>query len=455
MASFAQIVKPMQHGTKGRMSLLLWNFPIPRGDDLVRLRENGSLRRSVDQMAERGFVPTVEMGWQWTLPGALAMARTLQEAGQPVYLMIPRVDFLEGTAYEGCTVWGTGPDATRGGQVRRWPCLALARPELTARWLRDQLQPFQEAKIRVQAVWLDDECLPHPWNGCYEAQRASEACRRAYPPGVLDRFDAFRAWADNFRADLFSKGTSPVKQMFPGALVGEYGDVVSGADARFSLDALMPSAYANTVDLPGAFRGRSLEKAAVDRFYFRNLLAIVSSANAGKARGKLSIPYLSQWTPDNQDPKYRDFAMTQGLYRELNRHLWLRGCDSLYLFNLGYPGSGVPAKFSLQSVEDVRAVYDEMLAWREYLERGKPMNYAVAKSLEDEAVWSGLELDGRSLVRTVSLGQADRKVEVRRANGKAVLLDAPRGGATYLIDRNDRTERIAAPNRAALGSAEE
>ena len=130
------------------------------------------------------------------------MARTLQEAGQPVCLMIPRVDFLEGTAYEGCTAWGSGPDATRNGQVRQWPCLALARPELTVRWLRGQLQPFQDAKIRVHAVLLDDECLPHPWNGCYEAQRDSTACRQAYPPGVLDRFDAFRTWADNFRAKL-------------------------------------------------------------------------------------------------------------------------------------------------------------------------------------------------------------------------------------------------------------
>ena len=211
--------------------------------------------------------------------------------GRPVYLLIPRVAFLEGTAYEGCTVWGTG---RRNAQRTSPPmaCLPLARPALTAQWLRWQLQPFKDASIHVHAVWLDDECLPHPWNGCYEAQRASEACRRAYQPGVLDRFDAFRVWTDNFRAEIFSKGTMPVKQMFPGALVGEYGDVVSGTDSGFGLDALMPSAYANTVDLPRALHDRSLEKSAVDRFYFRNLLEVISQANAKKGSRETQHPLL-------------------------------------------------------------------------------------------------------------------------------------------------------------------
>jgi hypothetical protein len=123
---------------------------------------------------------------------------------------------------------------------------------------------------------------------------------------------------------------------------------------------------------------------------------------------------------------------------ELNRHLWLRGCDSLHLFNLGFPGSGVPVTFSLESVEDARAMHDEMLTWREFLDRGKPMSYAVPKSVEDEAVWSGLELGNRCLIRAASLGKADRKVEVRRASGKTSLLDAPREGATYMIQSDNQ-----------------
>ena len=83
MASFAEIVKPMQHGMQGRLPLLLWNFPIPRGDNLLKLRENGSLRRAIDQMAKRGFVPTVEMGWQWSLPGCWRWPGPSRRQGSP------------------------------------------------------------------------------------------------------------------------------------------------------------------------------------------------------------------------------------------------------------------------------------------------------------------------------------------------------------------------------------
>jgi hypothetical protein len=443
MESFAKVVRPMRHSMKGRMPLMLYSFPMPRGDVLARLRADGSLGRWIDLMARRGFVPTVEMGWQWTLPGALAIAEAVQDARQPVYLLIPRVDLLEGTAYQNCQVWATGPDASRAGQIRQWPCLPLSQPEVTAHWLRQQLQPFRDCGIRVAAVWFDDRSLPYPSKGCYEAQRSSNACRREYPPGVLDSFDSFRGWTERFRAELLSRGTLPVKETFPWALVGQHGDVISGTDVGYSLDAQMPSACANTADLPTAFRDKLLWQPDVDRFYFRKLLESVSSANAKKAPGKFSIPYLSRWLPDNQDSHYRHFAMSRDVYRELNRHLWLRGCDSLYLFNLGSPGTPVPAAFSLESVEDARAVYDELLAHREFLDRGRPLNFAVPEALDREALWSALELDGRVLVRAVSLGRPNQRVEVRRPKRPAIALDAPKEGATWLIDGDVSVKCIA------------
>ena len=81
MESLARVVKPMRHDMKGRMPLVLWNFPLPRNDDLVKLRADGTLRKHIDTLAARGIVPTVEMGWEWTPAGAMAMAKTLQEAG--------------------------------------------------------------------------------------------------------------------------------------------------------------------------------------------------------------------------------------------------------------------------------------------------------------------------------------------------------------------------------------
>ena len=446
MESLARVVKPMRHDMKARMPLVLWNFPLPRNDDLVKLRSDGTLRKHIDTLAARGIVPTVEMGWEWTPAGAMAMARTLQEAGRPVYVLLPRVDLLEGTAYRDCNAWGEGPDATRRGETRKWPCLPLADPKLTAEWLRGQLQPFKDAGIPLAAVWFDDECLPHPWNGCYEAQRASAECRKHYPAGVMDNFAAFRKWADAFRFDLFTKGAAePVKAMFPGVLVGEYGDEVSGTDKRYGLDVQMPSAYANTCDLPRAFKDRQVTQPAADLFYFRQLLEIVSRASAKVIAGKLSMPYISRFVVDNPDEKYR-FPMSQDVYRELVRHVWLRGADGLYLFNLGYPTTPqtVTAEFSFQSVEDARSVTDELLAHREFLDKGAAMTFAVPKAVDAEAVWSGRRLPGgRCLVRAVSLGKDDSRVRVGVAEGVAVELDAPRSGATYVISAAGDVRKVA------------
>src|SRR6266403_1919099 len=37
IASLARIVQPMKHDMAGRLPLMLWNFPIPRNDQLVKM----------------------------------------------------------------------------------------------------------------------------------------------------------------------------------------------------------------------------------------------------------------------------------------------------------------------------------------------------------------------------------------------------------------------------------
>jgi len=439
MDSFCRIVHPLRHEARGRLPFMLWNLPLPRDGRLVEMRRDGSLRKAIDQLAARGIVPTVEMGWEWTPEGAMAMAQTLQEAGRPVNILLPRVDLIEGTAYADCPIQVEGPDASRGGANRKWPCLALAEPEKTAEWLGEQLKPYRDAGIKVAGLWFDDECLPHPWNGCWEAQRSTEECRRAYPAGILDTFDAFRKWADPLKAELFTKGTAAIRGLFPGIRIGCYGDTFSGRDGRFGLDAQMPSAYANTVDPPQAFADKPLTQEAIDRFYFTNLLGIVSAANRALGPGKLSIPYLSRYVPDNGDPKYA-FPMSQARYRELVRHVLLRGASSLYLFNLGYPGSPVSAEFSFESIEDVRVVYDELLEHREFLDKGEPMNFDGPT--EAGVVWSGLRLKDRCLVRVGTLGNAPGAVTIEAFPGMKRDLAVPAEGATYLLYADGRVQAV-------------
>ena len=79
------------------------------------------------------------------------------------------------------------------------------------------------------------------------------------------------------------------------------------------------------------------------------------------------------------------------------------------------------------------AIYDEMLAYSEYLDRGENMNLVVPGKQDDGVLWSGLRLADRAVVRVVKQGGDDGKVEIEAWPGKRVTLDAPRAGRTYLL----------------------
>lgn len=439
MAGFAAAVKPLAHPLGGRMPMMAWNLPLPRGDKLVAMRADGSLRQALGILVERGLVPTVELGWEWTPAGAMAMAQTLQEAGQPVNILLPRVDLIEGTAYADCPIQAEGPDATRANQNRQWPCLWLAKPEKTTAWLQEQLRPFKDAGIKVAGLWFDDECLPHPWNGCYEAQRSNPACRAAYPPEIIGDWGAFKPWANQLKTDLFSRGAAPLRDWFPGLKLGNYGDVYAATSDKYAMDANMASLYAWNVSLPGAFKDKDLTQAAADDYYFRGLIAVFSATSRGQRPGKLNIPYVSRLVPDNADPKYR-YGMSQEPYRELLRHLFLRGATSLYLFNLGYPGSPVTTAESFASVEDARVVLDEMLGQRGFFDQGRPLNFEAVDA--EGVLWSGLRLPQTALVRTWKL-TAGPAAELRIAlYGREVKLSADPAGAWYLVARDGSVKRL-------------
>jgi hypothetical protein len=443
MESFVRIVGPMRHSTAGRMPFMVWNLPLPLDDELVPLHRDGRLARYIVQLAERGIVPTVNLGWRWSMTGALTMARALQEGGRPVNILFPDPHVLEEHIYKGSKMGILAPTSTGAGLVRRWPCFPDAEAREAAEYLRQKLQPFKDAGIEVQGVWLDDEGLPHPWNGAYFAQRLSEECRNRYPATALASFGQFTEWTLEFRARIFTEVIRPSREMFPKARFGNYGDSTSGTDTRFGLDALMPPLYANTRDLPAAFPAGAPSQAAVDGFYAARLLRIFSESNARKSPGKLSIPYVSRFVPDNASPEYR-LGMSQRAYRELLRHVWLRGADALFLFNHGFPTKPqiVTHEASFASVEDARAVYDELLAHRSFLEGGTPVSFAVPRDLSREALWSGLRLGDLCLVRATPPPGAAATVRVAAFDGAGVELDVPAEGTYYLISRDGKVQRL-------------
>ena len=300
--------------------------------------------------------------------------------------------------------------------------------------LEEQLQPYKDAGIKLAGIWLDDESLPHPWNGCYEAQKSAAESRKQYPAGVLDNFNSFRKWADPLKAEILMKASVPLRNMFPGAKMGNYDDVWSGAKPTFGLDAIMPSLYPGTRSLRGPFKDKKITQQAADDFFFRMLLKNFSDASKNKAPGKLDIPYVCRYLPDLDEKPYL-WGLSHHCHRELLRHLFLRGADTLYLYN---EGRDQPRQ-SFESVEDARAVYDELLGHRQFLDEGRPVNFAEPTA--EGVVWSARRCGERCLVRTFSLGKATT-VKIAPFGGVGVTVEASPAGATYLVASSGKTEKV-------------
>jgi len=63
--------------------------------------------------------------------------------------------------------------------------------------------------------------------------------------------------------------------------------------------------------------------------------------------------------------------MTRERYREVLRHLWLRGVAAMQVFNSRHTGF---EDMALPEVDDAAAVYDQMLAFREFPTGGDVLN---------------------------------------------------------------------------------
>ena len=453
LPSFFMVVKPMQHSLGDRMPLLIWDLPMPTEAQSIWARQSGSLRKTIDELARRGVAPTVLVPGG---SGALALARTISEAHQPIFLLNAG-PVIENTAWRDCGVWVVGKDATHPGHERRWPCLALANAQAGADWVRQAIEPFKNAGLTVQGMFYDDEGLPSSDNGIYEAQAQSPQMREHYPPGTFKSRETFNEYVRSLHMELMREVlVDPVHAVFPGASVGEFGELSSTKENPVMLangqpippivcqgDISMPALYANNnLLVPFLAPGQPMTQEGADQIYLASMLSIFSSTAANaKAEHKKIVPYVGQTVPDNPSPAVR-FGMNNALWHELQFHLWLRGADGMYIFDLGMPGGLVTADMSFHSVETVRSVYDQMLGYRDFLDHGQPMNYQVPRMFGDEPIWSGLRLKDRCLIRAFTLGKKRTTVRVDPFPRVTTLLDVPPEGATYILHDDGKIEKL-------------
>jgi hypothetical protein len=177
-----------------------------------------------------------------------------------------------------------------------------------------------------------------------------------------------------------------------------------------------------------------LDREHVDQMYTHLLLREVSNEAANRkifAPHLQSIPWVTRWCSDGaQDKDAERPIMSRERYREVLRHLWMRGITAMQVFNPVQTGY---EEMALYEVQDAVAIYDEMLQFREMLEDGEVLNLTVPKIQESGVVWSGLRLRERAVVRTFKQGEGMSRITVEAWPNERVRLSASAAGETYVL----------------------
>jgi hypothetical protein len=321
----------------------------------------------------------------------------------------------------------------------------LASGRAVASYYNDPTMPFPGNRQTVIQVYGDvlHSASPHYANMLQYSWDLGRWLLDQSARKALTEVYGSAAWFGNF-ADLFSSVNAPAAD--------ENGFLYVINHLPIDATAAGPAPYADNNQLPAYLGGAGQpplnQGNADDVYWFVMLRNFSSSARNAGTTGK-SMTWVCQYARDDTSGNY-DYPMSVALYQEFLRHVWLRGTMGMYVFNpygsdTANPPYAAPADYSFEQVEYARAVMDEMLAFRPFLDHGTPMSFSYNNVFDHSALWSGLALNGQAVVRTVSPNSSiTSTVPWVAVPGGSIFtnLAAPPGGATYLLGPGTAQHRV-------------
>jgi len=350
----------------------------------------------------------------------------------------------------------------RPGQQPVFPCpLVLDGWKLKADSYREVFKKFKDAGIDVTGVWLDLEVEPYHMEAQWDEAKNCSRCRKHFPRGVLDDFNKYQGFIMRWRANVFGAYVvAPILEVYPGISVTNWAEVISSADipafgwtARGPrpphgvglYTAANPVVYGTTLYYRQSWRRDAdpnwpLDVPHMDRLYTQLMLSQISTHEANARRMApelLSIPWVDRFCADDKDPRIP--ILSRERYREILRHTWLRGADGMQIFNpVWFEEDAVRSPIVVEEIEDAVAIYDEMLAYREFLDDGVTMDLTIPKATHDGPIWSGLKLKDRAVIRAFTMAAEPVTATITPfEGGPEVELVFPPKGATYLLTLKD------------------
>ena len=378
----------------------------------------------------------------------IPIAKALQDAGSPVIMMEGIGGQWPASLAGDPKAWAHqfDPGFSPSGPVHACPAIATGWA-VNADNILSTLKKFKSAGVTVDAVWMDYEGDPAGGGSEAYAQALHCArCRATLPPEALASERQFDDYCLRRYLDLAGGYlAAPVAEVFPKCSTTNWRAAISTPDRpqRSWPDRVIPPvvppfftatnpvAYGNTLFFQAWKPEFHLDREHVDEFSTHILLNDVSNDTANRlvwAPGRRSVPWVCRWCPDDEDPKIP--IMTRERYREVLRHLWLRGISGMQVFN---PVNRGYEQIALGEVQDAVGVYDEMLEYRDFMESGTPLCLDVPKAQDDGVLWSGLRLGDRAVVRTFKQGGSKSSVTIQPWPGRKITLEADGAGRTYLL----------------------
>ncbi|MAE68112.1 MAG: hypothetical protein CMJ18_28010 [Phycisphaeraceae bacterium] len=269
----------------------------------------------------------------------------------------------------------------------------------------------------------------------------------------MDTVEEYQLLADAARAFMHKTTMSdPIHQHFPNCLTGSFFDwpinrtepepdqfPAYGFEGS-GMQIAQPRVYFST---PVYGRQNQID---ADWAVFADHVGLYSRCMKALGPGEVLVPrtgYVLNQAKDLPRLEAGFKLVSAEAYKETIRHTLLRGAKTVSVFHHGllkdyselpFPRNDLPAFFL--GMIDVQSVYDELLAYREILEEGEPLNLEPigdwrTRDEEHPGVWSGIGTADRALIRTVTFGREGTRT--LKIYGKEVTLPFLRKGRYFLV----------------------
>jgi hypothetical protein len=302
------------------------------------------------------------------------------------------------------------------------------------------IRAFKRNGLNVDFIFADWEIDgPIEFNGAQAASRRCRRCRQNIQD--IDNFEHFQEVLRHLRCELQREVyAEPVKQNFPGVLVGNYGvyphdgyrywydyyeyyvdgqpcQVDQRARYRKWYDEFPETGY--TFAMPVVYTWRRIfdwyAYADTDYRWFYNMLLVASNVGSHTPNEIPIISFVHWHTIESDDNPGQAKQFSEDKYQELLWHMLLRGTDTFFLWCRNQEAA--------KEIRLLHQVYAQAQQYGRFLSEGTPILFDVPK--QPGTVVSALKLDDRLLVRRTDFKETSDPVEITVGDEKIEIAATP------------------------------